>query len=151
MSIFPCPWRRLSASKPAKRSVIGKRLRVCFSSHCQLLAARQRGQCRSPQERGAQCRCRQCGQAKRLAPSADVPQAARRQSTRNLCLPSLSSGSKAGRKVRRILPNVKRSGAVSVLLSTRGQSEFMSVRLGGELARVTGSRLAPEVAGVDEI
>jgi hypothetical protein len=44
---------------------------------CQLLAARQRGQCRSPQERGAQCRCEQWGQAKRLAPSAGVPQAAR--------------------------------------------------------------------------
>src|SRR6201981_1959094 len=130
---------------------MGKRLRVCFSSHCQLLAARQRGQCRSPQERGAQCRWGQWGQAKRLAPSSGVLQAARRQRTRSLCLPSLSSCSKAGRKARRMAPNVKRSWAAYLLLATHGQSASISVRRGEELARVTGSRLAPEVAGVDEI
>ena len=49
-------------------------------------------------------------------------------------------------------PNVKRSWAVSVLLSTKGQSASISVRLGDRSARVTGSpRLAPEVAGIDEI
>ena len=41
-----------------------------LSNHCQLLAARQRGQCRLPQEHGAQCRCWQCGQWKFCASSS---------------------------------------------------------------------------------
>jgi hypothetical protein len=48
-------------------------------------------------------------------------------------------------------PNVKWSWVVSLLLSVKRQSESMSVRA-GRMARVTDSaRLAPEVAGVDEI
>ena len=100
--------------------------------HCQLLAARQRGQCRLPQERGAQCRYRQCGQWKRLAPNAGVPQAASCQSTRSLWALNLSRCSRTGRKTRRMPPKVNSSWTASLLLSTDGQSVSMSVRPGAD-------------------
>src|SRR5260370_36418107 len=104
MSIFPCPWRRLSASKPAKRSVIGKRLRVCLSSHCQLLAARQRGQCRLPQERGAQWRWWQGGERKKMAAHTRGPQAANLPSPPHLLAPQLSQNNKKRQKNRQDAP-----------------------------------------------
>ena len=77
---------------------------------------------------------RAVGTSKKIGASAGVPQTARRQSTRSLCLPNLSRGSRAVRKARRMAPNVKHWWVETVLPSTTGQNESISVRsLWGEI------------------